>query len=239
MSAVTSSSFPYFLYTTTSQQPMSQTLNEAPLTSLLVGFTVGSVLFGVVLLESYRYFQTYKSDPRQLKLLVILVWQVIYMWLGRSRFCTIHPYTIPLLSANGTRLGKSSADLECEDIGNCSNHTIVDSRKVGVAATLLSCVQTAESNYPFLQVCILSEYATGLVAFSAIISLAVGFAFTVEIILVGSILDFTKLKWEFCVFFGANAAIALVITVVSIYLLHRSVTGIKRLVVRYVWFDRL
>ncbi|KAE9388245.1 hypothetical protein BT96DRAFT_1004360 [Gymnopus androsaceus JB14] len=55
---------------------MSTTDSLSPqqtLTALFFGFVVGTVLFGITLLESYRYFKSYKKDTVQQKSLVALL----------------------------------------------------------------------------------------------------------------------------------------------------------------------
>ncbi|KAF5365650.1 hypothetical protein D9758_003161 [Tetrapyrgos nigripes] len=67
--------------------------------ALAVGFVVASMLFGIMSVQSYRYFQLYIKDPVWLKALVAILWildtvQIVFIGHALYYWC-ITNYTNP------------------------------------------------------------------------------------------------------------------------------------------------
>ncbi|KIK56214.1 hypothetical protein GYMLUDRAFT_76184 [Collybiopsis luxurians FD-317 M1] len=177
------------------------------LSALFFGFVVGNVLFGVVLLESYRYFKTYKDDSISLHYCSTL---------DASHFAfSIHMAHYYLIS----NFGDSNAIAQA-----------VWSVLGTIQVTLLWIVQCLYliRIYTLTRQIIFHRKLIYPVMCTVVVIAVIGFVFIVELNRIVLILDFTKIKWAVYLGYGVSALVDIAITAIMVILLHRSITGIKR-----------
>ncbi|KIK59510.1 hypothetical protein GYMLUDRAFT_97668 [Collybiopsis luxurians FD-317 M1] len=185
------------------------------LSAYFFGFVTGTVLFGIVLREGYRYFKTCNEDSLKQRLLVAIL-------------CILDVFHFAL----SVHLGHFYL---LENFGN-ANASVWSVKVLSTVQVVI--VWLVQCLYLIriwnLSKRVLSSRKLVLILQSAIvILLAMGLgAGLVVIIGVDSIevmQDLTKDKWAiYYLGFGVTAAIDMTISIIMVALLHRSITGIKR-----------
>ncbi|KIK66367.1 hypothetical protein GYMLUDRAFT_38177 [Collybiopsis luxurians FD-317 M1] len=187
------------------------------LSALFFGFIVGSVLFGVVLLESYRYFKTYKNDSMRQKLLVAFLFTLDSLHFAFS----IHMAHYYLISNFGSSNAITRAVWSVKVLGTIQ---VILLWIVQCLYLIRICILTRKNLF---QQKILFPVMCAVVVIAAI-GFGVGLMFIVELNRIEFILDFIKIKWAVYLAFGVSAAVDITIAAIMVLLLHRSITGMKR-----------
>ncbi|KIK66372.1 hypothetical protein GYMLUDRAFT_932564 [Collybiopsis luxurians FD-317 M1] len=195
---------------------MNDSSVQVSLNALFFGFIVGTVLFGVVLLESYRYFKTYKNDSMRQKLLVVFLFTLDSLHFAFS----VHMAHYYLISNFGNLNAIARAVWSVKVLGT-------------IQVILLWIVQCLY----LIRICILTRIdlfqkimfpVMCAVVVIAAIGFGVGLMFIVELNRIEFILDFIEIKWAVYLAFGVSAAVDIAIAAIMVLLLHRSIIGMKR-----------
>jgi len=189
------------------------------LSGLFFGFMIATMLFGVVLLESYRYFKSYKHDSICQKLLVALL-----LGLDALHFSLTIEVAYHYLVKNFGSLNEIT-------------HAVWSVKALGsvqiVLIWLVQCLyliriwsltRTMLLHRKIVVPVLLSVILIGMIALGG------GLAFIVEVDQIEDILDLAsgRFKWVVYLGTGITAAIDVAIAIVMFLILRKSITGIKR-----------
>ncbi|KAE9398025.1 hypothetical protein BT96DRAFT_43720 [Gymnopus androsaceus JB14] len=190
---------------------------QKTLTALFFGLVVGTVLFGITLVESYRYFKSYKNDTIQQKSLVALLVGLDLLHFSFSIHVSYH------------YLVESFGD------SDSINRAIWSVKALGTVHVMLlwlvqflyltriwSLTRRMLLHRKLLVPVLCAVIVIGIMGFGA------GLAFILELDRIEYILDFARIKWVIYLALGVSAATDIAISTIMVLILHRSITGMKR-----------
>jgi len=189
------------------------------LSALFFGFMIATILFGILLLESYRYFKSYKHDSISQKLLVTFLIGLDALHFALSIHVTYHY----LLQSLGSLSEITRAVWSVKALGSVQI----------VLIWLVQCLYLIRIWSLTKAMLLLRKLALPVILSLIVIGMigiGAGLAFIIELDRIEYILDFasSRTRWVVYLATGITAAIDVAVAVIMFLILRKSITGIKR-----------
>ncbi|KAJ3742791.1 hypothetical protein DFH05DRAFT_1526249 [Lentinula detonsa] len=201
--------------------PIPDTVQQTS-SALFFGFLIAAVLYGIVLLEGFRYFKSFRNDSIVTKALVALLCGLDTLHFGLSVHVAHHYLVRKFEDPNATvqiiwsvkALGTTQVVLiwlvQCLYLVRIWNSWLSSSSHREILL---------HQKIAFLV--LFSVVSIGMMGLGSGLVLIIGFD------RIQSFLDFNKIKWAVYLSFGIAATIDIAITTIMSILLYRGITGTR------------